>query len=80
MTDIEKKMRKDFSLRFMIAADRVDKSINRIAIRMKKNPKTMYDYCYGQVPKLFTFFEICEYLDVSADWLLGRTDKMEVNK
>lgn len=80
MTDVENKMRKNLSIRLMLAADARNKHVSQIARGIKMCESTLYKYHYGELPKLFTFFKICEYLDVSADYLLGRTDKMEVNR
>ena len=34
----------------------------------------------GYYPRLDAIFKIADYLDVSIDYLLGRTDKPEVNR
>ena len=80
MTEQENKIRKDFSVRLLMAADARGKSIGQISRAMNRSNRTIYDYCYGYLPKVSTLFDLCECLDVSADYLLGRTDKMEVNR
>ena len=34
----------------------------------------------GAEPRYSSLFRIAEYYDVSVDWLMGRTDKREVNR
>ena len=34
----------------------------------------------GAKPKYDTLLRIAEYYDVSVDWLMGRTEKREVNR
>ena len=80
MTDKENKMRKCFSVRLLIAAETRGKRIGQIARAMNMSDRTVYGYCYGYLPKVTTLLGLCEYLDVSADYLLGRTDKMEVER
>jgi len=52
----------------------------QLADRVGIHYHTLESYLYGTFPKLETFYNLCEALDVSADYLLGRTDKMEVRK
>lgn len=44
-------------------------------------PHAYQKYEYGErEPSLENFIKLCEFYEVSADYLLGRTDKREVNK
>lgn len=44
------------------------------------NRNFMYDLKSGQIPSADKFERIADYLDCSVDYLLGRTDKPEINK
>lgn len=70
-----------------LAADRIKKSL----IDLKKTGKQMAIDCNlgvnvmsnirrGDVKSVETFYKIADYLDCSVDYLLGRTDKSEINK
>lgn len=70
-----------------LAADRIKKSL----IDLKKTGKQMAIDCNlgvnvmsnirrGDVKSVETFYKIADYLDCSVDYLLGRTDKPEINK
>lgn len=76
MTDI----RSIFKGRLLRAAGRSKKPNKQIAEEVGINEKTLYSYFYGSFPKLSTFYHICEVLNVSADYLLGRTEFMEVDR
>ena len=72
--------RKMFKYRFSAAMCDKKTNVAVMSDRLGLHEKTVYGYFYGGLPKITTLCEICEYLDVSADYLLGRTDKMEVNR
>ena len=40
----------------------------------------MYDLKMGRIPSADKFERIADYLDCSVDYLLGRTNKPEINK
>ena len=46
--------------------------------RLSVNPFSMQTG--GYYPRIDDIFKIADYLDVSIDYLLGRTDKPEVNR
>lgn len=75
-----KQLRKCFAGRLMYALGIRDKTTTGFAKMVNLDPKSLYNYYSGTFPKLQTFYNLCEALNVSADWLLGRTDKMEVNR
>ena len=73
-------LRDSFKYRLMYAVEHRGKRTTNLAKKLNRTPKSLYNYYSGTFPKLETFYNICEELNVSADWLLGRTDKMEVNR
>lgn len=70
-----------------VVADNVKKLAKRKGITLK----VLFDECdmgrnsmshmkEGSMPKGDTLGKLADYLDCSVDYLLGRTDKIEVNK
>lgn len=70
--------RKQFSARLLISCDKNGITPRELARRIGMVDKTVYNYCYGTLPKVSTLFDIATALNVSVDYLLGRTDEMEV--
>lgn len=53
----------------------------RVAKGTGIDPGTMIQYKNGnRVPTIENLIKIADYLDVSIDYLVGRTDKPEINK
>jgi len=44
------------------------------------NRNFIYDVEHGRCPSAEIMLSLAEYLDCSVDYLLGRTDKPEINK
>ena len=72
--------RKQFSTRLLISCDKNGITPRELARRVGMVDKTVYNYCYGTLPKVSTLFDIASALGVSIDFLLGRTDEMEVKQ
>lgn len=53
----------------------------RVAKETGIDPGTMVQYKNGnRVPSIENLIKIADYLDVSIDYLVGRTDNPEINK
>ncbi len=53
----------------------------QIASAIGISERNYQDYEYGKVvPSAITLIALADYFDVSIDYLVGRTDKPEVNK
>lgn len=73
-------LRQTFSDRLWQVRLTRDKSVGQIARAIGMKQDTVYNYFYRQYPKLETLCKMADYLNVSVDYLLGRTDEMEVQK
>ena len=64
-----------FTERFNEALKYSQLSQKQLAEKLDINKATITNYKKGKiVPSLDTFYELCQLLDVSADYLLGLTD------
>lgn len=72
--------RKQFSIRLLMACDARGITPRTLARKIKMDDKSTYNYCYGTLPKVSTLFNIANALNVSVDYLLGRTNEMEVRQ
>lgn len=68
-------------------AERIKKTAKARGIQLKimledigLNKNTLSNMYKGSVPKADNLAKIADYLNVSVDYILGRTDKPEVNK
>lgn len=68
-------------------ADRIKQLLNEKHISASKmllelglGVNALYQFEKGRVMSSFNLAKIADYLDCSVDYLLGRTDKPEVNK
>jgi transcriptional regulator with XRE-family HTH domain len=53
----------------------------QIAVLIEISERNYQDLEYGiKKPSFDTLIKLCDCLNVSADYLLGRTDKPEINK
>ena len=52
----------------------------QVAKEVKLSARGYQDLELGAIPKGDTLVSIAEFYDVSIDWLMGRTDKREVNR
>ncbi len=51
-----------------------------VAANIGLSARGYQDLELGAVPRGDTLLAIAEFFDVSMDWLMGRTDKREVNR
>ena len=64
-----------FTERFNEALQITKKTQAEIARALHLSKQTVNDYKRGKsVPSIQVLYALCEYLDVSADYLLGRTE------
>ena len=64
-----------FSKRLAEAVEMSGKSYKALADFLGVNKATVSMYVHGKaLPSLPTFYEIVDFLDVSADFLLGKSD------
>lgn len=68
-------------------AERIKKTAKARGIQLKimledigLNKNTLSNMYKGSVPKADNLAKIADYLNVSVDYILGRTDKPEVNR
>lgn len=67
--------RKIFAEKFNEAMNYSNLSYAELAKKLKITKATMSMYKHGKaLPSLETFDKICEFLDISADFLLGKKD------
>ena len=66
--------------RIMSIADKKGLSKNRLLINVGLNKSVFDNMKKGQIPAVDKIHKIADYLDCSVDYLLGRTDVVEVNK
>ncbi len=65
-----------FSERLLIALHRRNITQRSLAEQIGISPKALNKYVRGRtIPSSDTLYKIAEALDVSTDWLLGRTDE-----
>jgi len=62
------------------AAKQCGKSVARILVIIGAGKNTVANIRSGQCPSAVTLARIADELDVSVDYLLGRTDTPEVNR
>lgn len=55
-------------------------SVNKALIDSGAGKDLIANLKKGQIPSIEKLIKIADYLDVSIDYLVGRTDKPEVNK
>ena len=51
-----------------------------VAIRVGMSVRGYQDLELGRMPRANHLLAIAEFYEVSIDWLMGRTDKREVNR
>lgn len=72
------KLRKIIMNRTNEAIGRTGKTIYQVAIDAEMEPRVLYNYTTsrrkGSVPSTRTLIKLADALDVSLDWLCGRTD------
>lgn len=66
--------------RIMSIAYKKGLSKNKLLINSKLNKSVFDNMKKGQIPSVDKIHIIADYLDCSVDYLLGRTDVIEVNK
>lgn len=66
--------------RIMSIAVSKELSKNKLLINAGLNKSVFDNMKKGQIPSVDKIHKIADYLDCSVDYLLGRTDKPEVNK
>lgn len=66
--------------RVMAIAKNLGLSKNKLLINAKLNKSVFDNMKKGQVPSVDKIHTIADYLDCSVDYLLGRTDVVEINK
>ena len=66
--------------RIMSIAASKDLSKNKLLINAGLNKSVFDNMKKGQIPSVDKIHKIADYLDCSVDYLLGRTDKPEVNE
>ena len=71
----------NFSERLRLLRNEKRYTQNEMAEIFGVKPRTYQDYEYEKVyPTVPGLVRIAEYFDVSLDYLIGRTDKREVNR
>ena len=55
-------------------------SVNKALIDSGAGKDLIANLKKGQIPSIEKLIKIADYLDVSIDYLVGRTDKPEINK
>lgn len=55
-------------------------SINKMSVDSGAGARLYYNLLRGSYPSIDRFAKIADYFDCSIDYLLGRTDKQEVNR
>lgn len=71
-------MRKSVNKRLRSLLAESGKTQKEIAKGIGINNKLLNSYLKGDItPNTFTVCKICEYFDVSADWLLGLSERKE---
>ena len=69
--------REKFKKRMRVARINKDMSVIEVANKVGVLPLSVYNYESGkQIPRTEILYKICTVLDVSADWLISRTDEM----
>lgn len=66
--------------RIMSIAKELGLSKNKLLINAKLNKSVFDNMKKGQIPSVDKIHIIADYLDCSVDYLLGRTDVVEVNQ
>lgn len=66
--------------RIMSIAQAKGLSKNKLLANVNLNKSVFDNMKKGQIPSVDKIHKIADYLDCSVDYLLGRTDKTEVNK
>lgn len=66
--------------RIVSIAKKMGLSKNKLLINTGLNKSVFDNMKKGQVPSVDKIHIIADYLDCSVDYLLGRTDKPEINK
>ena len=71
----------NFSERLRLLRNEKRYTQNEMAEIFGVKPRTYQDYEYEKVyPTVPGLVRIAEYFDVSLDYLIGRTDKREINR
>lgn len=53
-----------------------DLTLNALAEDLRCNYNTVFHWTHGDTaPTAFLLFELCRYFDVSADWILGLSNR-----
>lgn len=77
----ENDMRKAFVKRFRELACDSEQTQVEISKGTGINKKLLNKYLNGDIiPQPYNIVRICEYFKVSADWLLGRTERRDYEK
>lgn len=70
-----------FSQRLRELCKETGKSVRHVVKQIGISSSIMYTYLRGErLPNTYNLILIVDYFGVSADYLLGRTDKKEINK
>ena len=70
----------DFSDKIRMLRKELRMSQPAVAAEMGISMRGYQDMELGTLPRYEKLLRIADYYDVSVDWLMGRTDKREVNR
>ena len=52
----------------------------QLAVKVGLTPRGYQEMELGTLPRYNNLLSLADYFDVSVDWLMGRTEKREVNR
>ena len=52
----------------------------QLAVKVGLTPRGYQEMELGTLPRYNNLLALADYFDVSVDWLMGRTEKREVNR